>query len=115
MLAIIIIAFMSTIIYMIKRQNDAMRMEREAAAELRESDRSESQLREQGMQQREERMAKRIDTLEDQIKSLQKDHSEQLVQMIQQVNAAITESNTVLQNLTATMGILNGDLKEMCG
>ena len=121
MLALIIVAFMSVIVYMIKRQNDSMKEERKAAAALRESDKVESKMREQIAADREDRMAKRIDVLEDQIKSDKEQHSNVLMQMIERVTTAIAASTEehaanrrALEQLTLTMDKLNGDIRDMC-
>jgi len=121
MLAVIIVAFMSVIIYMIKRQNDSMKEERISAAKLRESDKEEARLREQIAADRESRMAKRIDVLEDQIKADKTTHANTLVGLIERVTLAITAASEqhaatqkTLEALTDTLGEVNGDIKQMC-
>lgn len=103
MLALIIFAFMSAITYLMKRQNDNARDERAVWNE------------------REKRLGTRIDVLEDELKASQRLHSEQLVSLIREVTSAILRSNeeqaatrATLGNLERTMGLVNGDIKEMC-
>lgn len=103
MLAFIMVVFMSVIVYMIKRQNDQALEERKNHAE------------------RESRMAKRIDDLEDESRKVESAHSVQLVALIKEVTIAIMKSNETqlstsltIQTLVATMNEVNGDIKELC-
>ena len=103
MLAVLIIAFMSVIVYMIKRQNDHADSERAATAN------------------REEAHQLRLSALESQIHDIQLANSEQLVGLVRDMIAAKVESNNVqaatrdtLADLTRTIGLVNGDIKEMC-
>ena len=121
MLAVIIVAFMSTIIYMVKRQNDSAREERLEASALREEDRKQAQIREEASAARETRMAERIDTLEDTIKAIQVDHRTEILGLLRDVTTAIAASSEsqnamrqCLGELRETLGQVNGDIKEMC-
>jgi len=103
MLAVLIIAAMSTLGYMIKRQGDSNSEERKEASG------------------REARMADRINSLEDKISKLQGDHAATLVKMVGQVTDAIAKATDAqiatretLVQLAATMASVNGDLKQLC-
>lgn len=103
MLAVIIVAFMSTIIYMIKRQNDNQKVELEASAA------------------RESRMAARIDILEDEYRKSQKDFADNLVLLTKDLSTAMMETKSAmsemretLASLTTVMGTVNGDISKLC-
>lgn len=103
MLAIIIVVFMSAIVYMIKRQADQVRDDRKI------------------YQEREMRMAKRIDELEDKLREIDAGHSARLVDMIKEVTTAILKTvdcqqavSLSLSNLSETMDQVNGDIKDLC-
>lgn len=103
MVASIMVVFLSVIIYMIKRLNDQMEKERDVH------------------KLREERMAKRIDSLEDELHKLQTDHQSQMIAIVKEVTACIlrsvegqTEVTSALRSLAEIMNGVNGDIRELC-
>ena len=70
---------------------------------------------------REERMAKRIDKLEEDLRNSDKQHSGDLLALTMKVTEVVTISNTTssemresLDQLAGVMGEMNGDIKELC-
>ena len=103
MVAFVMVCCMGVIVYMIKRQNDNVSAERQVAAE------------------REERMAKRMNDMEDKLHLVEKENSTQLLITTKEMASAIAQSTAAqitvreaLSELTQTNNVINGDLKELC-
>ena len=103
MVAVILVACMGALVYMMKRQNDNIRDERAVAAA------------------REDRMANRMNGLEDRIDTLQTQHANTLVLLSKEIAQAMAEStaarvavNEALAEMARASMVLNGDIKELC-
>lgn len=96
MLAIVIIACMGAIAYMSKRQNDSSSV---MLKQLGENAKAATD--------RESRLAKRIDELDDELRRVEKDHATQLMTLIKEVTTAIAEANQERRSLCA-------ELKTLC-
>ena len=103
MLALVMVTCMGVIVYMVKRQNDNVSQERIVA------------------ESRENRMAQRMNEMENDLRRLEKENSDQLLAMSKEMARAIAEStsarmsvHSAVSELTRANATLNSDLKELC-